>query len=161
MQLSLHADYSLRVLLYLGAHPGRVISTDEISRAYRISRHHLVRVVQTLASRGYVRVSPGRAGGVSLLLDPAAIRIGDVVAHAEPNLRLVECFEKSSNTCPITPACELKVILKDAMDSFFETLNRRTLADLLAGGRQQKLKSAFFSISITANDSHAAPRAAN
>ena len=48
MQLTVHADYALRVLLYLGSHPDRVISTQEISKAYGISKHHLVRVVQRL-----------------------------------------------------------------------------------------------------------------
>src|SRR5579862_2675391 len=98
VQLSLHADYGLRVLLYLGAHPDRVVSTKEISSAYGISRHHLVRVVQTLAEQGYVRVTAGRAGGISLGRDPATIHLGAVVKTAEPNMRIVECFDLASNT---------------------------------------------------------------
>ena len=58
MQLSLHADYALRVLLYLGADPGRVVSSQEMSSAYGISRNHLVRVVQTLGEHGYATVVP-------------------------------------------------------------------------------------------------------
>ena len=42
VQLSLHADYALRVLVYLGTHPDRVVTTQEISSAYGISKHHLV-----------------------------------------------------------------------------------------------------------------------
>ncbi|MEQ1948567.1 MAG: Rrf2 family transcriptional regulator [Bryobacteraceae bacterium] len=52
MQLSLHADYALRVLIYLGAHPGKTVSTAQISEVYGISKHHLVRVVQTLGESG-------------------------------------------------------------------------------------------------------------
>ena len=52
MQLSLHADYALRVLIYLGTYPERVVTTREISRAYGISKNHLVRVVHTLAEHG-------------------------------------------------------------------------------------------------------------
>ena len=42
MQLTLHTDYSLRVLLYLAEHHDRAVSTQEIAEAYGISRHHLV-----------------------------------------------------------------------------------------------------------------------
>ena len=143
MQLSLHADYALRVLLYLGAHPGRVVSTKEISDAYGISRNHLVRVVQTLGEHGYAEVSAGRSGGVSLAREPQTIRLGDLVRDAEPNLQLVECFNRETNTCPIVRACELKHVLHQAMDSFLATLNRYTLQDLLANGAGPKLTAIF------------------
>lgn len=59
MQLSLHADYALRVLIYLGTRQGEVVATRQISDAYGISKHHLVRVVQTLGEHGYVELLPG------------------------------------------------------------------------------------------------------
>ena len=70
MQLSLHADYSLRVLLYLGSHPDQIVTTRTISDAYGISKHHLVRVAQTLAEFGCVDLLPGRNGGIRLAMDP-------------------------------------------------------------------------------------------
>ena len=66
MQLSLHADYALRVLIYLGTHRERLVPTSEISDAYGISKNHLVRVVQTLAEYEYVSVQLGRSGGLCL-----------------------------------------------------------------------------------------------
>ena len=51
MQLTLHSEYALRVLLYLGARPDRTVSTKDISAAYGISKNHLVRVVQTLGDK--------------------------------------------------------------------------------------------------------------
>lgn len=143
MQLSLHADYALRVLIYLGSHPGQTVSTQEISGAYGISKNHLVRVVQTLAAHGYVQVALGRSGGASLARKPAAIRLGDVVRHVEPGLRLVECFDPSTNTCPIIAVCGLKQPLREALNAFLDSLNRYTLADLLASGRAGKLANAF------------------
>ena len=44
------AYYALRVLVYLGTHSGRLVTTQEISSSYGISRNHLVRVIQTLAA---------------------------------------------------------------------------------------------------------------
>ena len=146
MQLSLHAEYALRVLLYLGAQPDRVVPTAEISDAYGISRNHLVRVMHTLSEDGYLRLIPGRAGGVTLAKDPHLIRLGDVVRQAEPTLRLAECFDIKTNTCVIAPFCSLRPVLKEALTSFLTTLNAYTLADLLAGGMQDRIAKTFITI---------------
>jgi Rrf2 family nitric oxide-sensitive transcriptional repressor len=143
VQLSLHADYGLRVLIYLGSHPGEVVSTKQISGAYGISKNHLVRVMQTLGEHGYIRVIPGRSGGVTLARDASKIRLGEVVRDAEPNLHLVECFDKKTNTCPIIDVCGLRSHLHHALDAFIAELNKLTLADLLTPARQHKLASVF------------------
>lgn len=143
MQLSLHADYALRVLIYLGTHPDRVISTQEISEAYGISRNHLVRVVQTLAEHSYVLVQPGRSGGVKLARDPKTITLGDVVRQVEPNLRLVECFDPKTNKCPIVSACVLQGMLREALQAFVVSMNRYTLAEVLTTTAQPKLVQIF------------------
>lgn len=131
MQLSLHADYALRVLVYLGTQGEQAARTHEISDAYGISKNHLVRVVQTLSREGYVRVQAGRSGGIALARKPSEIRLGRLVRATEPSLRLVECFDKATNTCPIASACALKRVLRDALESFLHTLDQHTLADVL------------------------------
>ncbi len=131
LRLTLHADYSLRVLMYLAVRPGRPASTQEIADSYGISKHHLVRVVQTLAQQGDVEVRPGRSGGVLLGRPPADIRLGRVVRAAEPDFHLVECFDRERNTCPIAPACGLQGVLAEARNAFLATLDRYTLEDLL------------------------------
>jgi Rrf2 family transcriptional regulator, nitric oxide-sensitive transcriptional repressor len=143
MQLSLHADYALRVLIYLGTHPERVVSTHEISDAYGISKNHLVRVIHTLAENQYVNIHAGRSGGVTLRRLPHLIPLGDVIRSAEPNLRLAECFDQKANTCPIASACALKGILNEALKAFMSELNRHTIADILRDGGQQKLVRLF------------------
>lgn len=130
MQLTLHADYSLRILLYLAENPHRPVSTREISEAYGISRNHLVRVVETLNDSGFIEVTEGRYGGARLMREPADINLGDVVRRAEPGFRIVECFDSAKNTCPIVPACRLKNVLHQALASFFAVLDGYSLADL-------------------------------
>lgn len=124
--------------MYLGTHPGELVSTQTMSDAYGISKHHLVRVVQTLGNHGYVRVVPGRSGGVGLARAPESL--GDVVVDAEQNMRLVECFDMSTNTCLITKHCGLKSVLSEALDAFVASLNSRTLADLLQAEHRKALK---------------------
>lgn len=146
MQLSLHADYALRVLIYLGTHEGDVISTRQISDAYGISKHHLARVVQTLGTHGYVELLPGRSGGVRLAQKPADIRLGDVVRRTEANLALVECFDPATNTCPIVHTCGLAPCLSEALTAFLDALNRHTLAELLTTDRRASLRAVFVTV---------------
>lgn len=131
MNLTLHTDYSLRILLYLAEHTDRPVSTREISDAYGISRTHLVRVVQTLQSNDFVHAATGRHGGITLARDPDKINIGQVVKATEPNFRIVECFDVEHNTCLILPVCSLRGVLNDALQSFFKTLEQYTLADIV------------------------------
>jgi Rrf2 family nitric oxide-sensitive transcriptional repressor len=136
VHLTLHADYSLRVLLYLAARPERPVSTQEVSEAYGISKNHLVRVVQTLGRHGFIEVRPGRAGGILLARAPSEISLGEVFRVSEPDFELVECFNRDTNTCPIAPACGLKDVLYEAREAFLAVLARYTVADVMKRSRK-------------------------
>lgn len=131
MQLTLYTDYSLRVLLYLALVPGRTATITEISGAYGISRNHLVKVVHNLSVQGFIQTTRGRGGGICLSRPPEQIVIGDVVRHTEVNFKLVECFDREFNTCPIAVACVLKDTLYDAQKAFMAVLDEKTLADIV------------------------------
>jgi Rrf2 family transcriptional regulator, nitric oxide-sensitive transcriptional repressor len=131
VQLTRFSDYSLRVLLYLGTHQDRVVSIREVSRAYGVSHHHLVKVVQRLLEKDLIASTRGRGGGLRLNRPPAAINIGALVRATEPHFDLVECFDRKTNTCPIEAACGLKGVLRNAQTAFLKVLDDRTLADFL------------------------------
>jgi Rrf2 family nitric oxide-sensitive transcriptional repressor len=129
--LTKFSDYSLRLLLYLGLHENRTVSIAEVSRAYGVSPHILVKVVQLLVNEGLISSVRGRRGGLRLKKAPAAINIGWLIRATEPTWDLVECFDPTSNTCPIEPACGLKGALKRAQRAFLGALDEHTLADFL------------------------------
>ena len=52
MRLTSFTDYGLRALMRLAGEPERSFTTDEIAREFRISRHHLVKIVAALAGAG-------------------------------------------------------------------------------------------------------------
>jgi len=134
MRFTLHTDYGLRVLLYAAAHPDRVVTTAEIGVAYGISKHHLVRVAQSLRDGGYLALKTGRRGGLALTRDPGEISIGAVVRDLEPDLRLVECFDPATSKCPIAPVCGLATALREASDAFLGVLDRVSLKQALRRG---------------------------
>ncbi|WP_127596269.1 RrF2 family transcriptional regulator [Nitratireductor alexandrii] len=130
MRLTTFSDYALRVLMYAGAAEGRLITIEETSRVYNISRAHLMKVVNILTKTGYLRGVRGRSGGFTLALPPADINLGAVVRATEPDFALVECFA-TGNQCVITGCCRLPNVLNEALTSFVKTLDRYTLADIM------------------------------
>ena len=131
MQLTRFTDYTLRTLIYLGAHPQRLCTISEIAAAYGISENHLMKVVHHLATVGYVETVRGKGGGMRLAREPRLINIGDVVRDAEDNMNIVECFDPERRSCPLLPGCVLKSVLSEARRNFMGTLDRYSLQDML------------------------------
>ena len=131
LKLTKFSDYSLRLLLYLAIHRDRVVSVREVSDAYGISPHIIVKAVQLLVEQGLVVSIRGRQGGLRLNKEPGEINVGVVVRSTEPTWDLVECFDLAVNTCPIEPACGLKGVLVQAQRAFFDVLSDHTLADFM------------------------------
>ncbi len=136
MQLTRYSDYSLRVLMYLAVWPEYLVTIEEISKAYGISRAHLMKVVHQLGLAGFVDTVRGHGGGIQLARAPEEISIGKVVRHSEDNLAIVECFEPTTSQCRIESICGFRGILEEARDAFLGTLDRYTLADLVARRRR-------------------------
>ena len=136
MKLTLFTDYSMRVLLYLGARPDRLCSIGEVAKAYGISQNHLMKVVNQLARSGDVESVRGRSGGIRLGRPPEEINIGALIRQTEDGFDLVDC-----GGCVVAPACGLTGVLKEALGAFLAVLDRYTLADLLT--KRRDLASLF------------------
>ncbi len=130
MRLSEYTDYTLRVLMYCARHRQRLVTIGELAEQHGLSKGHLMKVVNDLARQGLLETTRGRGGGLRLLQEPAAIRIGDVVRASETDFRLVECFDVGTNVCNLTPNCRLKHLFDAALRAYFEVLDGATLADL-------------------------------
>jgi Rrf2 family nitric oxide-sensitive transcriptional repressor len=141
MQLSLHADYACRVLIFLSVHDGSRASIEEIAKAFTISQNHLVKVVHRLGQLGFIETTRGRNGGIRLARSPEDISIGAVIRSMEPHFEVVECFNASTNSCPIIGLCDLQPALQRARDAFLGVLDTVTLAEVtrMKSGLGQRL----------------------
>jgi len=132
MKLTTFTDYSLRVLIYLAADPGRRVTISEIAKSFEISEAHLMKVVHTLGRLGWVATIRGKGGGLALAVPAGEIAIGAVVRATEGVAVPAECFGQGA--CAIASVCRLRGVLGDAVDAFYAVLDRSTLADVVANG---------------------------
>jgi len=131
MQLTSYTDYSLRALLYIGKHPGRLVTVSEITEHYGVSRNHMVKVVHNLGTHGFIQTVRGKSGGMRLAKKPEEIFIADVVRLTEPHMNIQECFSRETNTCPLIDNCHLMGVLYKARRAFMKVLEEQSLADML------------------------------
>jgi Rrf2 family nitric oxide-sensitive transcriptional repressor len=131
MKLTSFTDYSLRVLIYLAAEPGRRATIAEIAGAFGISENHLTKVVHFLGKHGWLSNVRGKGGGLQLALAPDSIVIGQVVRATEGEAVPAECFGDQPDNCSIARICRLRGVLREAVEAFHAVLDGYTLADLV------------------------------
>ena len=130
MRLTDYTDYTLRVLMFCALNPERSITIAELADSHAISKNHLMKIVNDLARQGLLQTTRGRGGGMRLLKPAADIRIGDVVRQTETDFRMVECFDTNHNACTLTAQCQLKQVIRVALQSYLAELDKVTLADI-------------------------------
>lgn len=133
MHLTRHTDYGIRILIYLALlQKNEKVSIDTISTLYNISRNNVNKIVHQLGKAKIIETQRGKGGGFFLKLPPESINIGDMIILLENSLEIVDC---ETQKCRILPACKFKSILNEAKNTFIDTLNKYTLADLMQGSR--------------------------
>jgi Rrf2 family nitric oxide-sensitive transcriptional repressor len=130
MQLSLHTDYALRILMALAA-GDQQLSVDWIAQHYGISRNHLAKVAQGLQAEGLIITYRGRGGGMRLAKPAEQINVGDVVRRFESLDAFISCMP-GGNGCAINGVCGLKGALYKAIGAFLAELDSYTLDNIIA-----------------------------
>lgn len=130
MRLTLHTDFALRVLIQVGINDDRMTTISDIAFSFGISKNHLMKVVNDLGRRGYLKTLRGRNGGIRLMRQPSEINIGRLVRETEDQVFILGCL-KHAGYCRIEECCALRRALREATSAFLATLDRYTLADLM------------------------------
>ncbi|HEY8594703.1 MAG TPA: Rrf2 family transcriptional regulator [Devosiaceae bacterium] len=136
MRLNVQTDYALRLLMQLAVSGDRLVTIQNVSETYHISRNHLMKVAYLLGKHGLVETVRGRSGGLRLARPAEKIMVGEVVRRMEPDFALVECLHADGCECIIENACKLRGALVQATAAFLDVLDRKSLADLTASNRQ-------------------------
>ncbi|MEM9214100.1 MAG: Rrf2 family transcriptional regulator [Cyanobacteria bacterium P01_F01_bin.150] len=139
MQLSLHSDFALRLLMQLAVNPDRLCTIAEVADTYQISKNHLVKVAHLLVREGFVESVRGRSGGLRLSKSPSMVTIAEVLRVTENDLAVLDCLQDCpAKSCPIDACCRLKAALAEATEAFLEVLEGYTIEDTVTENRTLK-----------------------
>ena len=129
MKLTSQTNYAVRMLMFCHSKAERA-TVKEIALFYDLPERFLFNILRRLTAAGYMETIRGRGGGIRLARPADTIRLGDVVRDVEENFEMAECFEAGGTDCPLINTCGLNKALHEALRSFFDSLNRYTIADL-------------------------------
>lgn len=124
------AEYALRAVVWLASHPGKALTTGQISVATKVPSDYLSKVLQALARAGLVHSTPGRRGGFLLARTPNHISVLDVVKAVDDVQRIRRCPLGLKSHGAVL--CPLHRRLDDAMAMVEKAFARSTIAELLA-----------------------------
>lgn len=137
MRLTLHTDYALRVLVHVGLRDGDLVTINEIAESHGISKNHLTKVVHQLGRDGFLETVRGKYGGIRLLVEPASVRLGDLIRHVEDDFALAQCQRDDGDSyCRTSASCLARRAFDQALGAFFKALDGHTLADMIQAERQ-------------------------
>jgi Rrf2 family nitric oxide-sensitive transcriptional repressor len=134
MRLTLRTNLALRTLMFCAVNGGRTLRKHEVAQACGASENHLAQVIHKLGQAGFITTLRGRTGGLMLGRAPADVGVGEVVRVFEAALPFTECMDRSAETgCPLAGVCRLTCTFSAALEAFYASLDRVTLADMVQG----------------------------
>ena len=100
-------EYGMQAILYLAAQEsGSLVSAEDISKALKIPKEFISKILQSLRDSGLISSSKGKSGGFSLAKPASRIKLIDVVAAIDGLDMFDSCvlgFPECSPThpCPV------------------------------------------------------------
>lgn len=128
MTLQISSRLAIFALIELAADPERQVSVSEIGRKFKVSSHHLAKVMHTLGRAGLVRSIRGVGGGYSFCGNAKRTTLLDVITLFED-----APFEEPSGNSDQSDPTEwaLDQVLYEIDDIARATLGAITLSTML------------------------------
>lgn len=133
VKLNKSTRFALYAVVELSKHREAVVSAGEIAEKYKISEHHVAKVLQQLVRVGLIRSIRGIKGGFQIAKDPKEITMLEVVEIFEPRLPQNGCilldFEE---TCNLQETCRIGEVFNEIQEQAFYTLKSVSIATLIS-----------------------------
>ena len=129
MALQISSRLAIFALIELAAEPERQVSVSEIGRKFKVSSHHLAKVMHTLGRAGMVRSIRGVGGGYSFCGNAKRTTLLDVITLFEDSPANEHSIPEDDETHPAEWA--LDQILFEIDDIARATLGAITLSTML------------------------------
>lgn len=125
--LTKKADYGLELMIVLAKNYRQgPLSLRQIAKKKKLPFKYLEQVVIPLRESGLIEAKEGKGGGYFLKKSPKKVSVAKVVEVLEGPVELGACFG-----CPKATICGQKDIWTEVGDKVRETIEGKTLADLI------------------------------
>ena len=131
MRLTKQTNYAVRILMYCAANNEELSRVSEIALAYNLSEAFLFKILKPITDNGFISSVRGRNGGIKLAMPAEEISLLDIVRVTEDNFAMADCFDKGPTNCPLVDACTLNTVWSEALNAFFDVLEKHTISDLV------------------------------
>lgn len=134
MQLTKFTDYALRLLIYIAPNREKPYVIAQIAQDLKVSENHLIKIVHFMAKQNWLITTRGKGGGICLHPQTLSLKLGNLIRILENDQPIVDCF--APHQCVLLPRCNLKHILNQAQEQFYQHLNQFMLSDMLKNKNQ-------------------------
>ncbi len=137
LRVSTKGEYGVRIMVDLARnYGGRPRSLTDISQTEGLPLAYLEQLVKLLreATPALVVSTRGAHGGYKLSRSPEQISMGEIVRVLEGPIAPMICATEGemSQVCNFLDSCKTKVLWAKVRDAVAQTLDRMTLAELMA-----------------------------
>ncbi|CAM3900864.1 RrF2 family transcriptional regulator [Avibacterium volantium] len=136
MQINKFTDYGFRVLIYLARQQECTHTIASLAKQLHLSQNHLVKIVHFMAKQQWLITSRGKGGGIRLAESTLDLPLGEMLRTFQGNEPLVNCV---SPKCGLQPQCQLKHLLDNALEQFYQNLNQYPLRKVISSHSQDRI----------------------
>ena len=133
MKLSTKSRYGTRALVDIALHAnGERTKLKDVAARQQISLPYLGQIITPFLTAGIVMSNRGRAGGITLLKQPAQIKLSQIIQLLEGTITPAECVTYPE-LCPHVDQCgthDIWCLIKKAIDDILETTTLQDLVDI-------------------------------
>jgi Rrf2 family protein len=139
--LTAKTKYGLKAMVHLAElPPGRSALIADIAARHDMPKKFLDAILNELRQAGFLKSKPGRGGGYALARDADDIIVGDLIRKLDGPLAAVPCVSRNfyarCQDCRSEDDCRVRLLMLEAREALAQVLDRRTLAEMVALGRQ-------------------------
>jgi Rrf2 family iron-sulfur cluster assembly transcriptional regulator len=143
MELNTRGRYAVMAMADLARHAGEgAVPLSAIADRQQISLAYLEQIFAKLRRAGIVESARGRSGGYTLGRPAAAITVAEVMGAVEEDMRMTRCEALGGTPCVGGRRCLTHDLWEALGEEIAGFLGRVTLADVLAGMPERRLRNA-------------------
>jgi len=143
VRLSAKVEYGVRAMAVLAFHYNSdPLPLREVAEQEEISLKFLEQIFPDLRKAGLITSVRGSRGGYALSMEPAKIKVGDIVRAVEGPITPVNCLSENHTDacCHRKEACLTRQVWEKLRDKINDVLDEVTLDELIDFGPTEKIK---------------------